>query len=99
MCFCLLYSPRVTNTEVDETQLVTKYRCCDGWTGDTCDQALCTPACQNFGNCAAPNLCQCDQTKWTGPSCEQGINIASNPLLFNVTLQTYTLKCVCLDPK
>src|SRR5688572_13418930 len=79
--FLFAYSPRVTDYESNEIQLVTKNRCCDGWTGDTCDQALCTPACQNFGRCAAPNRCECDQTKWTGPSCEQGISIVNDILL------------------
>jgi hypothetical protein len=70
---CTVLVPRLTDYESTETQLVTKHRCCDGYTGDTCDQALCSPSCQNFGICAAPNQCKCDQTKWTGPSCELAV--------------------------
>ncbi|CAF3556554.1 unnamed protein product [Adineta steineri] len=37
---------------------VQKTTCCDGWTGDSCDQPICKTACVN-GTCTAPNKCTC----------------------------------------
>eukprot|EP01052_Picozoa_sp_SAG31_P027482 SAG31_NODE_2577_length_5451_cov_3.176757_3_plen_203_part_00 len=44
-------------------------RCPSGWTGPTCAQFECDPACLNGGTCVAANTCQCT-IGWTGSICQ-----------------------------
>ncbi len=42
---------------------------CDlGWAGDTCDAAICDPACGLHQTCTAPDTCTCDEG-WSGADC------------------------------
>ena len=34
--------------------------------------AICSPPCQNDGECTQPNTCQCDTSLWKGDFCEIG---------------------------
>ena len=40
--------------------------------------AICTPGCQNGGECVAPNQCSCTSGMWTGNQCEEGNIMHSN---------------------
>ena len=34
--------------------------------------ALCTQECMNGGNCTLPDVCTCQEDKWTGYNCTEG---------------------------
>ena len=50
--------------------------CSDGYQGDICDERICTPVCQNSGECQENNTCNCS-FPYTGNRCE--MNITCNP--------------------
>ncbi|XP_019648028.1 PREDICTED: SCO-spondin-like [Branchiostoma belcheri] len=54
----------VTVTEPDTITV-----CCDGYTGDTCEIAICSQGCNNGGSCVGPNTCDCAGTGYTGDTC------------------------------
>ncbi|XP_066302813.1 mucin-6-like [Branchiostoma lanceolatum] len=55
----------VTVTEPDTITV-----CCDGYTGDTCEIAICSQGCGNGGSCVGPNTCDCTGTGYTGDTCD-----------------------------
>lgn len=49
----------------------------------TLTPAECSPACENGGQCVAPNVCACP-TGWTGPQCAEGLrNQSDAQVLYN----------------
>jgi hypothetical protein len=42
--------------------------CEDGWTGDTCQHAVCERGCVH-GECDWPDHCSCKHPMWHGPQC------------------------------
>ena len=43
-------------------------RCFTGFTGDMCQDLVCTNDCEGHGSCAGPNICTCE-AGWDGPTC------------------------------
>ena len=45
-----------------------------GYTGPTCSVPVCTNACQNGGECVAPNTCDCTGTGYGGAVCAEDVD-------------------------
>ncbi len=66
---CLfLYRDVIVDVPTNITRTTIQERCCDGWMGHNCSQAICTPSCQNGGKCKGPNTCEC--VGYTGEYCQ-----------------------------
>uniref|UniRef100_A0A1X7SXA1 EGF-like domain-containing protein n=1 Tax=Amphimedon queenslandica TaxID=400682 RepID=A0A1X7SXA1_AMPQE len=69
-------------------------QCFDGWTGDQCDEVLCSPVCGN-GYCVPTNSCVCNPG-WTGDRCRTDINECSLDMCNQICINTqgsYTCEC------
>jgi hypothetical protein len=59
---------RIRSNRFISLRKVQKDTCCDGWTGATCNEPICTTACVN-GHCIAPDTCSCN-TDYAGEACQ-----------------------------
>ena len=59
------------------------------------DKAVCSPECENGGECFIPGHCACP-SDWTGPRCEQGIH--SDPLLPYESYDYNTIQLFAIHP-
>ncbi|XP_019863506.1 PREDICTED: uncharacterized protein LOC109592514, partial [Amphimedon queenslandica] len=69
-------------------------QCFDGWTGDQCDEVLCSPVCGN-GYCVPTNSCVCNPG-WTGDRCRIDVNECNSNVCNQVCINTqgsYTCDC------
>ncbi|CAH1790411.1 unnamed protein product, partial [Owenia fusiformis] len=67
-----------------ETKEVTK--CCIGYQGDDCTEAICTPPCENGGICADPQSCECPSDgRYTGWRCDNDQTLTGTNLGFCFT--------------
>uniref|UniRef100_A0A1X7T7F8 EGF-like domain-containing protein n=1 Tax=Amphimedon queenslandica TaxID=400682 RepID=A0A1X7T7F8_AMPQE len=69
-------------------------QCFDGWTGDQCDEVLCSPVCGN-GYCVPTNSCVCNPG-WTGDRCRIDIDECSLDVCNQICINTqgsYTCEC------
>lgn len=55
---------------------------------------VCNRHCQNGGKCASPDECEC-LAGWTGPSCETGERVCVVGSLWDQSLLTKSIICVC----
>jgi hypothetical protein len=47
--------------------------CCEGWTGASCSDPICTIACVN-GQCVAPDQCSCN-SGYAGEACQYTLSM------------------------
>ena len=59
--------PKTITKDVNAT--VTVQRCCPGYEGENCANAVCSSPCMNQGKCIGPNLCDCGDSGYGGPTC------------------------------
>ena len=79
--------------------------CPNEWTGVNCETNRCTDYCQNGGLCIiidADNImCNCSQTGFTGPTCEDEVNPCKPDICQNggscVPLDGHGIICDCVD--
>ena len=66
-----MYRSESVQVPKDVERTTVERRCCDGWMGEDCNQAVCSPICQNGGVCTGPNTCDCSATGYTGDQCQE----------------------------
>jgi hypothetical protein len=67
---------------------VNECKCDAGWTGLACIQANCTPPCQNFGYCIAPDRCDCRVSGFNTSRCEAPVTTGTTGRGFPVYTST-----------
>ncbi|GKT37138.1 hypothetical protein ADUPG1_009984 [Aduncisulcus paluster] len=80
----------------DPSQAAGHCECVDGWTGDHCQEAICSEGCIN-GTCDAPDTCQCSSTDWSGDDCSYPTCVSLGDCVHGVcsSNEDNTQMCVC----
>lgn len=70
-------------------------RCEEGWTGEACDQRVCSPLCVKHGTCK-DGKCECHQG-WNGEHCTIGRSMAKASL-FSSALHCLSQSIMATEP-
>ncbi|XP_029640374.1 mucin-2 [Octopus sinensis] len=71
--FCKIKWNHIVQKPTRELRNITVDVCCRGWSGENCDQAVCSRPCQHGSKCIGDNKCDCSNTGYQGDDCSEAI--------------------------